>query len=113
MPLIFYKKNVHPNINFRFVQIDFMVGKILTPQTNTVSFSIPNELIGKKVKIIAYSLEDESSVIDNLVMEQIIEEEHISIPEWQQKLVLSEQKFVEENPSSLKSWDAVINDLRK
>jgi hypothetical protein len=90
-----------------------MVGKIVTPQNNTVSFAIPNELVGKKVKIIAYPLEEESSVIEDLIIEQIMEEENVPIPEWQEKLVLAELKNVEGNANILKDWNVVVSDLRK
>ena len=90
-----------------------MVGTIVTPQNNTVSFAIPNELVGKKVKIIAYPIEEESSVIEDLVIEQIIEEDSVLIPEWQEKLVLTELKNVEGNANILKDWNVVVSDLRK
>jgi hypothetical protein len=90
-----------------------MVGTIVTPQNNTVSFAIPNELVGKKVKIIAYPIEEESSVIEDLVIEQIIEEDSVLIPEWQEKLVLAELKNVEGNANILKDWNVVVSDLRK
>jgi len=90
-----------------------MVGTIVTPQNNKVSFAIPNELVGKKVKIIAYPIEEESSVIEDLVIEQIIEEDSVLIPEWQEKLVLAELKNVEGNANILKDWNVVVSDLRK
>ena len=90
-----------------------MVGTIVTPQNNTVSFAIPNELVGKKVKIIAYPIEEESSVIEDLVIEQIIEEDSVLIPEWQEKLVLAELKNVAGKANILKDWNVVVSDLRK
>jgi hypothetical protein len=90
-----------------------MVGKIVTPQNNTVSFVIPNELVGKKVKIIAYPIEEESSVVEDLVIEQIIEEDNVPIPKWQEKLVLAELKNVAGKANILKDWNVVVSDLRK
>lgn len=89
-----------------------MIGKIITPESATVSVLIPQELIGKKVKVIAYKIEDEAMILEDLMIEQIAEEQNIEIPEWQQKLVLEAQKEAEENPQSLKSWDEVLRNLR-
>lgn len=89
-----------------------MVGKILTPEENNLSLTIPRDMIGRKVKIIAFALEDEAEAIEQLSAELSANEEPIPIPQWQRDLVLAEKKRIENDPSILMEWETVKTKLK-
>ena len=88
-----------------------MIGKIFTPEESTVTLSIPGDLVGKKVKVIAFALEEEAAVIEGLAAELQTSQSDITTPQWQKDLVLAEKKRIEQNPELLVSWEQVKNEL--
>ena len=88
-----------------------MVGKLITPEENTLTLSIPGNMIGKKVKVIAFTLEEETEVIEGLAAELHAQETSIPIPQWHKDLVQVEKQRAAQNPGLLKSWDQVKEEL--
>ncbi|MEO6497899.1 MAG: hypothetical protein ABIX01_21010 [Chitinophagaceae bacterium] len=89
-----------------------MVGTIIIPKESSLSISIPKDLIGREVKVIAFAIEDEAEVIETLSSALHADNDQISIPQWQKDLVLAEQKRVQQNPSLLTDWETVRKGLR-
>ena len=77
-----------------------MVKTTIIPENNTIIIAIPDEMIGKKIDIIAYQQEDSIDIL--------MEDDNIIIPEWHKALVLAESKRVKENPESLIPLSEVI-----
>ena len=88
-----------------------MVGITITPENNTLSINIPDEMIGREIKVVAYAAGEETDVVAN-VNAGLLNEEEIIIPQWQKDLVLAEQKRVMQDPSLLVSWETVKMSLK-
>ena len=88
-----------------------MVENIITPDSNTISLTIPEEMIGKEVKIIAYPILEEADAIEELASELCNNEANIYIPQWQKDQVIEDQKKIEKDPSLLMDWNLVKEEI--
>jgi len=88
-----------------------MVENIITPDSNTISLTIPEEMIGKEVKIIAYPILEEADAIEELAAELCNNEANIYIPQWQKDQVIEDQKKIEKDPSLLMDWNLVKEEI--
>jgi hypothetical protein len=88
-----------------------MVEYIITPDSNTISLTIPEEMIGKEVKIIAYPILEEADAIEELAAELCNNEANIYIPQWQKDQVIEDQKKIEKDPSLLMDWNLVKEEI--
>jgi hypothetical protein len=88
-----------------------MVESIITPDSNTISLTIPEEMIGKEVKIIAYPILEEADAIEELAAELCNNEANIYIPQWQKDQVIEDQKKIEKDPSLLMDWNLVKEEI--
>ncbi len=80
-----------------------MIKTTIIPENNRIVIDIPDEMIGKKVDVIAYQKGE--------IIEDFVEDDLGEIPEWHKELVLAESKRVRENPDSLIPWDEVKSKL--
>ena len=88
-----------------------MVENIITPDSNTISLTIPEEMIGKEVKIIAYPILEEADAIEELAAELCNNEANIYIPQWQKDQVIEDQKKIEKDPSLLMDWNLIKQEI--
>jgi len=88
-----------------------MVEYIITPDSNTISLTIPEEMIGKEVKIIAYPILEEADAIEELAAELCNYEANFYIPQWQKDQVIEDQKKIEKDPSLLMDWNLVKEEI--
>ena len=89
-----------------------MVETIVSSDTNRLILTIPDEMIGRQIKVIAYTDEEEAEVIGSLNEKLYADEATIFIPQWQKDLVLAEKKRVEDDPTLLTDWNTVKAELK-
>lgn len=90
-----------------------MIATNLTPNSSTLSLTIPPEMVGKEVNVIVFAVEDEAKVIERLSEDLYKNEANVYIPQWQKDLVLAEKKRVEDDPFLLVSWERIRREFYK
>lgn len=76
-----------------------MIDRIITPLKSEITLHIPEEMVGKEIRILAFSNDE------NYLSE--VNENDFHIPEWHKELVLAEKKRMEEHPGDWEKWEEV------